>query len=57
MDTVTEELKKAMRNVMAVQRYESGYRKEPAPKNSLDVAVIRYKEERQKKERLERFFS
>ena len=57
MDRVTEELKKAMRNVMAVQRYESGYRKEPAPKNSLDMAVIRYKEEMQKKERIERFFS
>lgn len=54
MEQALNELKKAMNNVSAVERYEKGYREERKAETDMDKAIKNYKEAHDKKQRLER---
>ena len=57
MPEVIEDLKKALENQKAVERYAAGYRRETSAQSELDMAVNRYKEEQEKRQHFERFFA
>ena len=57
MPEVIEDLRKALENQKAVERYAAGYRSEKKPQTELDRAVMKYKEEQEKRQQLERFFA
>lgn len=57
MPEVIEDLRKALENQKAVERYAAGYRSEEKPQTELDRAVMRYKEEQEKRRHFERFFA
>lgn len=54
MEQALNELKNAMSNISAVERYEKGYREERKPETDMDKAIKNYKEAHDKKQRLER---
>ena len=53
MEQALNELKEAMNNLSAVERYEKGYREEKKPETDMDRAIQNYKEAHNKKDRLE----
>jgi hypothetical protein len=57
MPEVIEDLRKALENHKAVERYAAGYRREVSPQSELDRAVSHYKQEKKKQERMARFFA
>ena len=57
MPEVIEDLRKALENQKAVERYAAGYRREVMPQSELDRAVMKYKEEQERRQHFERFFA
>lgn len=54
MEQALNDLRNAMNNLSAVERYEKGYREEKKPETDMDKAIQNYKEAHDKKQRLER---
>lgn len=54
MEQALNDLRNAMNNLSAVERYEKGFREEHKPETDMDKAIQNYKEAHAKKDRLEK---
>ena len=54
MEQALNELRNAMSNLSAVERYEKGYREEHKPETEMDKAIQNYKEAHAKNQKLEK---
>ena len=54
MEQALNDLRNALNNTSAVERYEKGYREEHKPETEMDRAIQNYKEAHAKKDRLEK---
>ena len=54
MEQALNDLRNAMSNLSAVERYEKGYREERKPETDMDKAIQNYKEAHAKNQKLER---